>query len=147
MKLLKDITSRDPQRIWWSSSAIRRLRDKETLALLVQHLDEIREKTRGVELGGVLRTNSSHLDFALRKLEFVRDERGCLCLLYSEDDLFNPEQEEADGNIRILHKAFENYSGSYDCECKLCGTKYHVEEQMYHYAWWAWKKVEDQTVR
>ncbi len=140
-QLLEDITSGDPHRIWSASGAIRRLRDKETLLLLVQHLDEIKEKTRGIELGGMLRPNSSHLNFALRKLEFVRDEQGCLCLLYTEDDLFDPAQEEANGNIRILNESTETYTGMCDCQCSLCDTNYHVEEHMYHYAWWAWKKV------
>jgi hypothetical protein len=145
LHLLEDITSGDSRRIWSSACAIRTLRDKDVLDVLVRHLDEIKEKTQSTKLGGSLRPNSSHLNFALRKLEFVRDERGCLCSLYSEDDLFDPEQEEANGNIHIVNKTFENYAGIYHCQCKLCATNYHVEEQMYHYAWWVWKKVDEHS--
>jgi hypothetical protein len=64
-------------------------------------------------------------------------------LLYSEDDLFNPEKEASDGNIRILSKTFEDYTGMYIGQCTLCNRKYRVEEQMYHYAWWAWQTIDD----
>ena len=142
MNLLEDITSGDPHRIWSASSSIRRLRDKEVLSLLVQHLDEIKEKTRGIELGGMLRPNSSHLNFALRKLEFIRDQHQCLCRLYTEDDLFDPKQEETAGNIRILNETIVNHSSIYTCQCLLCNTRYHVEERQYHYPWWLWQKID-----
>src|SRR5687768_447474 len=101
MSLLEDITSKDPYRIWSSSGAIRELRDIEELKYLASHLEEIKQKTAGVFLGGALRSNSTHLDFAIRKLEFVKTSQECLCRLYLLDDLYDPDRELKAGNIRI----------------------------------------------
>ena len=97
------------------------------------------EATKGVDLGGALRPNSSHLDFAIRKLEFVRYQSGCLCALYEMDDMYNPSQEEADGHIRILS---ENLTDRViNCECSYCALTFRVEEQDYHYSWWKWRRA------
>lgn len=142
MSLLEDITSKDPQRIWASACAIRTLRDPQTLALLVAHLDEIKQSTNGVPLGGALRPNASHLAFAIRKLEFVKNQSGCLCSLYTLDDLYDPAKEEQAGNIRILASTSdkETWSSVYECQCCLCQARYHVEQGEYHYTWWAWTR-------
>jgi hypothetical protein len=148
-RLLDDLISRDPQRIWSASCAVHRLRAPEPLAILVQNLDLIRTRTAGINLGGALRANASHLAFALRKLEFVRDERGCLCALYPLYDLYNPANEAAAGNIRITgttHVANTDgtvsaYVDFYACDCALCPARFRVEEREYHYTWWAWRLI------
>ena len=141
MSLLEDITSGDPHRIWSSSGAIRLLRDMDELKDLAGHIEEIKQKTEGVPLGGILRSNSTHLAFALRKLEFVKSSSECLCRLYLMDDLYDPNREQEAGNIRITGEVrIENkWVDYYECECVLCGQSLRAEEREYHYTWWAWR--------
>lgn len=138
--LLDDLVSRDPTRIWSSACAIRTLRDQRALGTLALHLETIRERTQGVSLGGALRPNASHLEFALRKLEFVKSSHQCLCVLYPQDDMYDPGQEEAQGNVRILEtvRLEGGWVDHYQCRCALCGADYRVEEGESHYAWWSW---------
>ena len=110
---------------------------------LAAHLDQIRESTRNIPLGGALRPNSSHLHFAIRKLEYVKESGGCLCTLYEMDDLYNPEKEQQSGNIRIIATTLTDGRcvDCYECECAECGARYRVEEREYHYTGWAWKRA------
>ena len=141
MSLFEDITSQDPHRIWLSSGAIRLLRDIEELKYLASHLEDIKEKTKGVELGGMVRLNSTHLDFAIRKLEFITTSKECLCRLYLLDDMYDPERESKAKNIRItgVVRIEGKWVDYYECECTLCGQGFRVEEREYHYTWWAWQ--------
>ena len=143
MNILEDLTSKDAHRIWSGACAVRQLRDHAELMRLASHLDEIRDSTRNVALGGALRPNSSHLAFAIRKLQFVLGSTECLCTLYTMDDLYNPDTEQQSGYIRILGTTFIDgtWIDYYDCECVACGARYRVEEREYHYTWWAWKRV------
>ena len=144
MSLLQDITSQDPQRIWSSACAIRKLREPRELSLLAAHLDEIKVSTNNVPLGGALRPNVSHLTFAIRKLEFVRDSTQCLCALYLLDDLYNPLEEEQAGNVSVLDTTSnaEEWTTIYECQCRVCSAGYRVvEEQGGHYPTWAWQLV------
>ena len=141
MSLLEDITSKDPYRIWSSSGAIKELRDIEELKYLASHIEEIKQKTTGISLGGALRSNSTHLDFAIRKLEFVKTSKECLCKLYLLDDLYDPERQHKAGNIRItgVVRIEGKWVDYYECECALCGQRFKVEEREYHYTWWTWR--------
>mgnify|MGYP001552114095 CR=1 FL=1 len=143
MSLLDDLLSKAPTRIWSASCAIRTLRDSALLAELATHIEQIRTSTQGIDLGGALRPNSSHLNFALRKLEWAQNSEGCLCGLYPLDDLYDPNQEAKAGNIQILstHYLENGYLDFYETECALCNTRFRVEEQDYHYTWWSWKAV------
>jgi len=142
MGLLEDLTSRDPKRIREASCAVRKLRDRSELAHLVQDLDRIKKLTKGVKLGGMLRPNSSHLDFAIRKLELAGSSEDCFCSLYPLDDMFDPTGEEKDGNIKIIATVLAegNWVDHYDCVCSLCGARFRVEEREYHYTWWSWQR-------
>lgn len=143
MGLLQDITSRDPERVWLSSCAIRTLRDADEIAVLVHNLDEIKQKTKRLNLGGSLRPNASHLDFAIRKLEFLKSSSDCPCALYLMDDLYDPAKEEKEGNIQITGTIMADWGvDHYECICKLCGVRFRVDERQYHYTWWAWQKLE-----
>lgn len=108
---------------------------------LASHLPDIRRQTDGIALGGALRPNASHLEFALRKLEIVRLSEECLCSLYYLDDLFDPTREEKAGNIRItaVARIDGKWVDYYECTCTLCGKRFRVEEREYHYTWWAWR--------
>lgn len=143
--LLRDITSGDAQKIWASSGGIIHLRNHSALEMLAAHLPEIREKTQGVPLGGALFPNSEHLRFALRKLEYVRSNSGCLCHLYPEYLMYNPKTEEQEGNVRIVsvHYLEGGWVDTYTCECTICRTVFRVEERESHYMWWGWKIVEE----
>jgi hypothetical protein len=146
MSILSDLTSGNADQIWEGACAIRDLRDLRELRELALHLPEIRSKTEGIRLGGAVRPNSSHLEFALRKLEFVADPSGCLCRLYPQDDLFSPEREEGAGAVRILDRVLKNgYLDFYLCECTSCAQRYRVEEGEYHYTWWKWEEAPNQS--
>lgn len=142
MRLLDDLTSRDPKRIWEAACAIRKLRDHGELTALAAALDQIKSSTKGVDLGGMLRPNSSHLNFAIRKLEFVRDRSDCLCELYMQDDMYDPEKEAAEGNVGLTESVVsdDGWVEYYACGCALCGAKFRVEPREYHYTWWEWQR-------
>ena len=140
MSLLEDILSKDPHRIWSASGAIRHLRDRDELAVLIARLDDIKQATQGVPLGGALRPNSSHLDFAIRKLEFLKHSGECMCALYPMDDLYNPADEAKAGHVEIESTVLgeAKWVDYYVCRCMLCDKHYRVEEREYHYSWWKW---------
>lgn len=139
--LLDDITSQDPTRVRSAAAAIQRLRDKEALALLVANLDTIKASLPTAEPGKSMVPNAVHLDFVIRKLTFIQQAEGCLCLLYGMNIFFNPVTEEKAGNIRILGTVDDanGYLDYYRCVCSLCEREYKVEEREYHYPWWEWK--------
>lgn len=141
--LLADITSGDATRVWSSSCAIIKLRDSVELDDLASHLPLISMKTKVVELGGALFPNSEHLKFTLRKLEYHRARSGCMCRLYPEYLLFNPEDEEKAGHIQIIAVTYidERWVDAYTCRFTECGAAYRVEEREYHYTWWDWQPL------
>jgi hypothetical protein len=138
--LLADLLSKDPMRIWSASCAVRTLRDKQELVRLASNLEKIRQSALSVPLGGALRPNSTHLEFALVKLAFVRSPNGCLCSLYLQDDFYDPQPEQKAGNLRIL--STNDQERSLVCQCCLCESKFLVYERDYHYSWWEWKRIE-----
>lgn len=142
--ILDDILSGDRRRIGSGSCAVVALRDKQMLTWLSQHIDDVRQRTEGVELGGV-HPNSAHLRTAILKLQIVRDEKECLCQLYPGYLMFEPEKLEAAGDVDIedpgtLHGISNR---EYRCRCKQCGKRYLVEEGEYHYMWWQWRPMPD----
>lgn len=139
--LLEDFTSGDPHRIWSASGAVAKLRDAEELDRLARNFALIWCKTRGIKLGGMFVPNAEHLRFALRKLRYHRDRRGCLCRLYPEYLFFNPDDEAAAGNVCIESTTYVEgrWVDRYTCVCTACGTRYRVEERESHYLWWGWK--------
>lgn len=141
MATLDDITSRDATRIWLACGAIRHLRDIEELSVLIENLELIKKSTKNIKLGGMFRPNSTHLDFAIRKLEFIRDGEGCFCRLYLLDDMFDPEREQTVGNVSIGDTVLtpEGFVDHYLCSCIICGESYCVIEREYHYTWWKWE--------
>ncbi len=143
MSLLDDLLSQDPHRIWSASCAIRILRDRHVLIDLAQNIDLIKEHTKGINLGGALRPNLSHLEFAIRKLAFIQTGAECLCALYPLDDLYSPNKEEEAGNIRIesTNLIDDKWVDYYLCSCTSCNARFRVEEREYHYPWWAWQRA------
>ena len=145
--LLADITSRDTTRVWSSSCAIVKLRDPAELDLLAANISEIREQTMGLDLGGMLMRNSEHLDFALKKLEYWKARKGCLCHLYPGYLMYDPHKEATAGNVRIDETTYTDgkWVDAYFCTCTVCATRFRVEEREYHYTWWGWKIVQEKA--
>jgi hypothetical protein len=137
-EVLHDITSGDPHRIWKACGAIIQSRDEAALAGIAARLPEIRSRTEGVELGGMLRANSVQLTFALRKLEFYGSPHGCPCTLYPEYDMYDPEREQAADNVRLLGAPPQQWGDAFQAECTLCGARYRATVESYHYTWWQW---------
>ncbi|WP_018609874.1 hypothetical protein [Uliginosibacterium gangwonense] len=141
MPLLNDLTSKNAQRTWIASNAVRHLRDKGELAALAQELDHIRECIDHIEFNDGFRGYFMDIEFALHKLEHVRRSHECICSLYLTDDLFNPVEEARQGNIDILKTVLLDgkWVDHYECRCVLCGAQYSVEENEYDHRWWAWR--------
>lgn len=141
--ILADLTSRDSQRVIGAMWAVVRLRDPEELDALAAAVPEIERETAGLELGGMFYSNDETLAFALRKLRYHRDRAGCLCRLYPEHLLYDPEKEAGAGNVRILETRYvdEKWLDSYRCECALCGEIFHVQYGEQHWSWWKWTPV------
>ena len=141
--LLADFLSRDPTRIWSASGAVMHSWDRATLLDLAGRADDIRRATKGVDLGGALRANTTHLEFALRKLAFVQAAKGCFCGLYPMNDLFDPAREAKEGHVEILDEGFDVAAGTghYRCRCTFCEAEWQVREETgYHYPWYVWTR-------
>ena len=144
--MLADLTSRDPSRIHSAMWAVIALRDPQQLDALAAALPEIEAATEGLELGGMFYSNNDTLAFALRKLRFHRDREGCLCALYPELLLFDPEKEAEAGNVRILETKLieQKWIDTYRCVCCVCGAGFDVKYGEGHASWWEWRPVAPQ---
>ncbi len=142
--LLNDLLSRDATKIWSAAGAILNSWDRPMLLELAQQLPEIREKTKGIDLGGLLHPNVVHLANALRRIEYVRDSEACLCKLYGATQFDNPQQESERGHVKILETKFADgyYVDFYTCECQHCHARYKVSEREYHYTFWTWSVLD-----
>jgi len=130
LTVLADLTSRDPLRIHPAMWAVIASRDEGWLDELAAALPEIERATAGLSLGGMFYSNDATLAFALRKLRYHRDREGCLCALYPELLLFDPEKEAGAGHVRP--------DGEDHWACTACGARFHVEYGEAHWSWWKW---------
>lgn len=140
-EIVEDITSHDRHKVWFTScEIINDGQNHEVILPLVKYLSEIKKKTKGLHMGGLLAPNQRFVDFAIRTIEFHRDSKECPCVLYSNYELFNPSKEAEKGNIKIIETIMlnENYPDYYLVECKKCGRKMKVSEREYHFTWWQW---------
>ena len=138
--MLADLTSREPDRVHSAMWAVIALRDEAQLDALAAALPEIEQATAGLELGGIVYSNNRTLAFALRKLRYHRDREGCLCALYPELILFDPEKEAEAGHVRILQTTYIDgkWLDAYRCECTACGALFRVKYGEAHASWWEW---------
>jgi hypothetical protein len=137
--ILADITSRDTGRVYAAMWALVRLRDEAELDALAAALPEIEQATAGLDLGGMVYSNNDTLAFALRRLRYHRDRLGCLCALYPDLLLYDPEREAAAGNVRIIETGPETWR----CECTHCGAAFAVQYGEAHASWWKWTPVRE----
>jgi hypothetical protein len=140
-KVLADLTSRDAQRIRAASHDVARSWDLDLLRTLACEGWAIEAATRGIELGGALRSNRAVLDFALKKLRHMATSDACLCTLYPAYDMFDPAAEEKAGRLAIISEKAIPYASVFTCRCAGCGATYTAEERDYHYMWWQWSPL------
>ncbi|CUI09136.1 hypothetical protein BN2497_13049 [Janthinobacterium sp. CG23_2] len=142
-KLLDDMLSRDPMRVWSASGALIHLWDRTVLDMFAARLGDMQRATKDVALGGAVFPNAVHLNFAFRRLAFHRDTRQCLCALYPAYLMYNPQREQKAGNVSIhtVSPAEGGWGEDIGCTCCRCGTRFKVEERESHYTWWGWQAL------
>ncbi len=119
--------------------ALIRLWDEAELDALATALPEIEQATAGLALGGMIYSNNDTLAFALRRLRYHRDRIGCLCALYPDLLLYDPEKEAAAGNVSVVETGRETWR----CECTRCGAVFTVQYGEAHASWWKWTQVRE----
>lgn len=148
-EIISKITSKDTTKVWEASCKIISLGlDKSKIEPLIPHLSSIIEKTKNLEMGGALASNQRFIDYAIKTIEFHRDNsNSCACSLYLAPESIAPDpNNEVNKNyITILDTiTIENkWVDFYKVECKSCGQLYKVIEREYHFMWWGWKKWND----
>lgn len=140
-EIISEITSRDTHKVWNSSCKIIEIgQDTERIIELIPYLDLIKDKTKGLKMGGGLAPNQRFIDFAIRILEHYKSSQECSCNLYLEHSI-NPEREEKNGFITILEKKQGDWEIDYLIACTKCGTEYKVNRNDGgHFPYFDWKK-------
>ncbi len=140
MNILDKFVSNNPEEIWAASCEVAKCNNLELLDALATDIEAIENTTKGIELAGGLCPNSYHLEFALKKLRFVRQRAGCLCALYPEYMFFNPIDEEKNCSITIsqIAQIQGKWIDYYRCKCNKCHASYKVEERDGHFTFWSW---------
>ncbi|MCC4241323.1 hypothetical protein [Thalassospira povalilytica] len=145
MDILEHFLSRAPHKVWLASCEIRKLRDRDKLLEISEHLKKIRKETKNVfkNSGPGLLSNDYHLNFALKKLSFIRETEACQCELYPSNMFFNPNKEAEEGFVVITDKMedAQNWSADYRCECTICGNKFSIQQGEYHYTSYHWTNL------
>ncbi|MBT1705137.1 hypothetical protein [Chryseosolibacter indicus] len=143
--IIEEITSRDSHKVWRSACEIISLGQEPTLIKpLIEFIPLIRQKTIGLEMGGAFALNQRFIDFAIRTLEFHKNNMGCPCALFGGHDSMEPNKEEERGYITITDKVLleGNYVDYYLATCKRCHQKFKIIERDYHYTWWGWERID-----
>jgi hypothetical protein len=143
MNILDKFTSKNSQEIWSASCEVAKCNNLEILDSLATDIKTIEIATKGIDLGGGLCPNSYHLEFALKKLRYVEQREGCLCVLYPEYMFFNPIDGEKNCSITITEivQIDGKWIDYYKCKCNKCYASYKVEERDGHFTFWSWSKA------
>lgn len=143
-KIIEDMLSRDPHRIWHASCEIVSLsQNHERIMELVPYKEKMQDATKGMDLGGVIAPNKRFLTKAFDLLHFYEKHQSCPCTTLGEDS--NPCHLETDEYVTILETKYydnSNYVDYYIVRCNKCHTTYKVEEREYHMTWWSWKPID-----
>ncbi|MFD0556466.1 hypothetical protein FB566_1707 [Stackebrandtia endophytica] len=142
--LRADLFSGDAHRLGKAAWTVIRTDRAELLDPLVAQLPDIEAATAGVDLGGMLRSNTATLQHALRRLRFRRDE-VCVCAAYPDLDLYDPHAEAAAGRVRVLRTHLLGdgpFVDHHDGECNSCGTRFEIIEGESHFRWWSWRRID-----
>ena len=146
-EIINKITSRDERKVWESSCEIISLGQKrEKILPLIEYLEEIKLKTKCLDLGGEFAPNQRFVDFAIRIIEFHKMDERCPCALFSEEikyECTNPNKEAEKGNVKIIDIAYmeDKWIDYYLVECLRCNQKFNVIEREGHYKWWEWTMI------
>ena len=146
--LVQDLLSGDPARVLSATWEVIGTRDGEQLAPLVTALPALRTATAGLDLGGALIANATHVRHALHRLELVADG-ACLCAAYPDHLLYDVAREERRGHVRVVDTVPNERQWEPDrvCACAACGRRFQVEQGEYHYPWWQWRPLDDERER
>src|SRR5690606_30771249 len=101
MSMLSKLTSGDPHQIWSASCEIAECTDIEVLKAVSNHLDLIKKATKSMQLKGGLCPNTYHVEFALSKLEHVRSNARCLCVMFPSNVSYSRLTEQDSGRVTI----------------------------------------------
>lgn len=152
------IISRDQDKVWKSAcEIIDSGQNHRKIKPLVEFLPLIVERTKNLNLGGMFASNQRFVDFAIKTINFHKNEKVCYCGLYVEKyfltndivkrelqyECFNPNKELEKGNIDIIDiiRIENKWIDYYKVECKKCKKRYKVEERDGHYMFWNWSLV------
>ncbi|GAA4682398.1 hypothetical protein [Nocardioides nanhaiensis] len=140
--LVQDLLSGEPSRVLSATWTVIGTRDPELLAPLVTALPAIRSATAGLDLGGALIQNATHVRHALTRLQLVADGE-CLCTAYPDHLLHDVAREQQRGHVRVEGTVPNERQWEPDriCVCTACGRRYQVEQGEYHYPWWQWRPL------
>ena len=141
-EIIKDITSGDTHKVWSSSCEIISIgQSREKISPLINHLPLIKEKTNGLSMGGGFAPNRRFVDYAIRIIEFHKNNSGCTCELYADKYECNDPEKEADKknvvieNVTMIDGSWIDY---YILRCTRCGQRFKTSEGQGHYTWWQW---------
>jgi len=143
-EIISDITSRDTQKVWSSSCAIISIsQSREQVFPLIAHLQEIKDKTQGLDMGGAIALNQRFIDYAIRIIEFHQHNTACTCELYTDPYESNdPNKEVKKGNITLEDTVLDrNWIDYYISRCNKCGQRFKTIEREAHFSWWQWTKL------
>lgn len=139
-EIINDMLSKDPTRIWSGSCDIISLgQNHNRIMEFIPYLDCMKESTKNINLGGLLRPNSRLLNKAFETIEFHKLNKTCPCSLFGENS--NPISLQKENDVTIVktsHLDQSNYVDYYMVRCNQCNQLYKVEERQYHYFWWNW---------
>lgn len=142
-EIIKEITSRDTYMVWRSSCEIISIgQDPEKIKPLIPYISLIKEKTDGLDMGGAFAPNQRFIDFALKTLEFHRNNDKCPCDLYDKHGL-DPNKEVNKGFVDIIEttRIDGKWVDYYISICTRCQQKFKIIEREGHYMWWEWTKI------
>ncbi|HYQ22465.1 hypothetical protein [Stenotrophomonas sp.] len=139
--LLQDLLSRDATRIVDAARTVARLFDTAVLDALAPHVGRIESACAGIALGGALLSLKTHLEFALRRLNYWQARNGCLCALNPHYPFFDPRRLIEQGQMQLLSvdDAEDGWGECHHVACTQCGQRWQATDREYHYPWWEWK--------
>ena len=111
-EIISEITSRDTHKVWNSSCKIIEIgQDTERITKLIPYLDLIKDKTKGLKMGGGFGPNQRFVDFAIRILEYYKTSTECSCNLYLE-------HRSVDVLFQIVNVSPKKQKNEINCYCR-----------------------------
>ena len=142
-EILEEITSRDTHKVWRSSCHIISIsQNNDEIKPLLKHIDEIKSKTKDLDMGGAFAPNQRFIDSAIKVLEFHENLKQCPCFLLLGLGR-DPNKEVEQHSVKIINITYmeDSWVDFYNVACEKCSTKYKVIEREAHFKWWKWEKV------